>query len=342
MSSAVDIEDLTAEWLSQVLGSDVGSVTAEAIGTGQTAASYRLTLDAPGRPRTLVAKVATGPQDSRRSVAGGYRRVVGLYADLATTLAVRIPHCWHAAITDDGLRFTLLLEDLAPRTPGVQVDGCSPGRARAAGGNLAGLHASRWDDETLFALPYLDPPAARASFMGELTVRCADVFLERYRDRLDAADVETLRRSAAAVERWYPGDLEPLALLHGDYRLDNLMFGAADDDVVAIDWQTLAVGPPGRDLAYFAAISLPAGTRSTVEETLVADYHAALLARGVEYTLDDCRRDYRRGALQAPMIAMIGAALSSAERSSAADVMFLSMAERACAAVRELGTLDLV
>ncbi|SEO86497.1 phosphotransferase family protein [Trujillonella endophytica] len=343
MSAPVDVDDLTAGWLAEVLGTDVRSLRAEAIGTGQTAASYRLTIDGAGGPATLVAKVATGADDVRRAVAAGFRREVGLYADLAGTLDVRVPRCWHAVITDDALRFTLLLEDLAPRRPGAQADGCSPARARAAVANLAGLHASRWNDPSLVDLPYLDPPAARASFMGGLTVRCAEVFLERYGDHLDGGDVETLRAAAAAVEGWYPGGSEPFALLHGDYRLDNLMFGDDEDDVVAIDWQTLAVGPPERDLAYFVANSLPVEARRAAEDDLIAGYHAALLARGVEHhTLADCRRGYRLGQLQAPMITMIGAALSTAERTPAADAMFLSMTRRGCAAVRDLGTLDLL
>ena len=44
--------------------------------------------------------------------------------------------------------------------------------------------------------------------------------------------------------------------MHGDYRLDNLMFPEHGDGVVAVDWQTLAIGPPGRDLAYFLATSV--------------------------------------------------------------------------------------
>ena len=48
-------------------------------------------------------------------------------------------------------------------------------------------------------------------------------------------------------------------LIHGDYRLDNLMFPPHGTGVVAVDWQTLAVAPPARDLAYFLATS---GSRS--------------------------------------------------------------------------------
>jgi hypothetical protein len=42
------------------------------------------------------------------------------------------------------------------------------------------------------------------------------------------------------------------------------------------------------------------------------------------------------------MITMIGAAYATAERSASADAMFLAMARRACAAIRELDSFALV
>ena len=56
--------------------------------------------------------------------------------------------------------------------------------------------------------------------------------------------------------RWVAIDTGVQGLVHGDYRLDNLMFPERGDGVVALDWQTLAIGPPGRDLAYFLATSV--------------------------------------------------------------------------------------
>jgi hypothetical protein len=344
VKAAVDVDDLSPEWLSHALELGVRAVTCERVGTGQTAATYRLALDTSDGPSTLVAKVAGGEEAARRLVANGYRAEVGFYAHLVGTLDVSTPRCWYAAIADDALQFTLLLEDLVPRVPGVQVDGCPPGRAEAAVRNLAGLHAPRWNDEMLFELDFVRRPTVeRAAFLGELAKSATEVFVDRYRPHLDTADIDTLRAVAVAVEAWVQARPEPFAVLHGDYRLDNLLFGSEEDDVVAVDWQTLVVGPPARDVAYFLGTSLAVEARRAVEERLVGLYHAELVARGVEgYSADCCFEDYRLGQLQGPMITTMGAAFATAERTGAADAMFVAMARRSCAAIRDLASLDLL
>ena len=280
----------------------------------------------------------------RRRVAPGYRAEVGFYADLVGTLDVRAPRCWYAAITDDAMQFTLLLEDLAPRLPGVQVDGCSLAQAEDAVRNLAGLHAPRWNDESLFDHDFFNrPDADRAAFVGQLTVSAAEGFVDRYRDELAADDAATLRAAAEAVAAWQLARPEPFAVVHGDYRLDNLLFPPAGAGVVAVDWQTLSVAPPGRDLGYFLGTSLHVEDRRAGEAELVGAYHDALVARGVaNYDLDRCFDDYRLGQLQGPMITMLGCILATAERSDRADARFLAMARRSCAAIRDLHSLDLL
>jgi hypothetical protein len=68
--------------------------------------------------------------------------------------------------------------------------------------------------------------------------------------------------------------------VHGDYRLDNLMFGADDDDVVVVDWQTLDIGrPPVTSRISWARVSRP--SIGVAEHELVAEYHAALCTRGI-------------------------------------------------------------
>jgi aminoglycoside phosphotransferase (APT) family kinase protein len=121
------------------------------------------------------------------------------------------------------------------------------------------------------------------------------------------------------------------ALLHGDYRLDNLMFG---DEVHVVDWQTLTVGLPGRDLGYFLGTSLKTTDRRANEEAIVGHYHQALGIDG--YDLATCWDDYRAGMFQGPMITVLGAIFATAERSDRADGMFLAMARRSCAAIRDL------
>lgn len=345
VSGVVDrAADLTALWLSEALGTPIRSVVPERIGSGVTGAAYRLVLDSDGGPDSLVAKIAAGETESRHRVRNGYRAEVGFYVELADTVKIRTPQCWHAAIDADGTRFTLLLEDLAPRRPGVQASGCSLVQAEDAVRNLAWLHAPRWDDDSVFDLAFLQRPSdSGAAFLANIAASATAGFVERYVSDLDAADVATLRAAADVMERWQLGGREHFAPIHGDYRLDNLMFPPEGVGVVAIDWQTLTVAPPARDLAYFLATSLDVAHRRATEPDLVAVYHEELVACGVEgYTVDRCFDDYRLGQLHAPMITTIGCMYATAERSEGADRMFLSMARRSCAAIRDLDALDAV
>jgi aminoglycoside/choline kinase family phosphotransferase len=257
---------------------------------------------------------------------------------------IRTPRCWYAEISDDSCSFVLLLDDLAPARPGVQVDGCTVEQAVDAVRNLAGLHAPMWNDPSLFdQRDWLTAMSGeRAAFLGAITENAAEEFVTRYATELDD-DADTLRRAAALTGRWAAIDTGVTALVHGDYRLDNLMFPEQGDGVVALDWQTLALGPPGRDLAYFLATSVLVDDRRAHEQALIAEYLDELTRLGVDdYPFDRCFTDYRLGVLQAPMITMIGCAYATAEPSGRADAMFLAMATRASAALRDLGSFALV
>ncbi len=341
---ATSARDLTEEWLSYVLGTHVRSVTVEPIGTGQTSSTYRLTIDADGCPGTLVVKLAEGSEDARRRVATAHRNEIGFYQHLAPTLGVRAPACWYAELSEDATFFTLLLEDLAPRQPGRQADGCSFTQATEAVRNLARLHASRWNDDALrdvdFLLPLTEP---RAAFLADMARAATDEFATRYAGRLGADDVTTLGEVAEALLEWQLSHPEPFCVIHGDYRLDNLMLHPVGEDVVAVDWQTVTVALPARDLAYFIGTSLPTHQRRAEEEQLLTRYYHELRARGVEgYTSDRCATDYRIGQLHGPMITVIGSLTSTGPRHPQADEMFLSMARRSCAAVRDHRSLEVL
>lgn len=342
---AIDIEDVSAEWLTAMLGYEIRSIELQKFGTGQTGAAYRINVDADQGPKTLIVKVAAGEAEARKKVAGGYRREVGFYSYLAERVDIRIPQLWHSAISDDGQQFTLVFEDLAPRVPGVQADACSVGRAEGVIRNLAGLHAPTWNDKSLFDLDFLtrssDP--ARATFLGELSQATCGKFVDRYREELGPDDVATMLAVADAIPAWLCALAEPFAVVHGDYRLDNLMFGSEDSDVVALDWQTAEIGPPTRDLAYFMGTCLQIEVRRQNEKALLGLYFDELVSRGVkDYDFEQCYKAYRLGHLQGPMIASIGCILATGERSAASDGMFLAIAKRSCAAIRDLESLELL
>ncbi|HEY9558846.1 MAG TPA: phosphotransferase, partial [Acidimicrobiales bacterium] len=171
----------------------------------------------------------------------------------------------------------------------------------------------------------------------------AESFVERYRSQLDHDVTATLEAVSDAIIPWGLTGLEPFSLVHGDYRLDNLLFPAAGDGVVAVDWQTAAIGPPLRDVAYLLGTSLEPADRRTHEEAIVAGYHAGLVAAGVTgYSAERCWDDYRLGLLQGPLISIIGCIYATGVRSEASDAMFLSIVRRSCAAIAELGSLDLI
>lgn len=336
---------LTGALRANGLDVEVCAFDAERIGTGQMGATYRLTLFSEGAagPPTLVLKVGGDDEAMRRIVAPGYAAEVGFYQHLAPHLDVRTPRCWHAAIDDDHRRFALLLDDAAPAEPGVQVDGCSLDQASVAVQNLVGLHAPRWGDSTLAQHRFLMRPSeSMAATMQAALSGAVGPFVERYGDDLAAEDVDTLRAVAGCLARWQLTRLEPTTLVHGDYRLDNLLF-APGGAVSAVDWQSAAVGPALRDVAYFLGTSLHTEVRREHERELVGEYHSALVERGIAgYDADRCWEDYRLGQLQGPTIAVIGCIYASSERTAGSDGMFLAMVRRSCAAIRDLASLELV
>jgi aminoglycoside phosphotransferase (APT) family kinase protein len=342
---ADDADQLTAAFLSAALartqpGMAVHEVRTERIGTGQIGASYRLHLRGDGVPTTLVAKVAADDRAARERVKDGYRKEVRFYQELGARVHPHVPRCWYAAINDDACAFTLLLDDLAPAVPGVQVDGCTLAQAAAAVRTLAGIHAATWCDAGLRADRWLQPWDARSGrFLGDVLVGAVDEFLDRYGETLGRADVDTLRRSAASTGEWAAAPVEHGTVVHGDYRLDNLMF-APDGAVTALDWQTATYGSPTRDLAYFLETSLDVELRRRHERELLDGYVDALVAGGVvRDAAQGCLESYPADLRQGPLITVLGAIYATATRSDAADRMFLAMASRSCAALRDHGVV---
>jgi hypothetical protein len=343
MSIPTEVEQLTADWLGRALGRRVDTVAATPVGTGQIGTCYRLALSGdPDLPATVLAKLPAADPGARALLANPYRTELRFYRELLPTLAVRAPQVHHAeGVGEDG-EFVLLLEDLAPAVQGDQIAGCSVAQVEDAVVNLAGLHGPRWCDPTLGDVEgmALNGPED-AALMAELFGPATEMFLANLEGLLSDEDAATVREVPALVERWALARSERFAPVHGDYRLDNLLFppdGGAG--VVAVDWQTLSLALPARDLAYAVATSLEPDVRRGAERDLVASYHAALLGYGVAgYSLEDCWDDYRFAQLQVPLVAVFGQAYGT--RTERGDRMFAVMTVRSCAALRDLGTLAL-
>lgn len=337
------VEQLTAEWLSDTLGKDVETVRAEPIGTGQIGTCFRLDLTGVGEPSRMLAKLPAVDVPTREMLAGVYRSEVRFYSQIAETVAIRVPECYYATISDSGADFTLLLQDMTPSVQGDQLAGCTPAQALDAVVNLAGLHGPRWCDPSLLEIDGLSVNGPDdAKLLAEMYGPATEIFIDGLGDLVGEIDRQTLWDCVEVAEAWALAYRERFALVHGDYRLDNLLFPPADaPGVVAIDWQTLSLALPARDLAYFVGTSLAAPERNRYEAELVGAYHETLVSHGVTgYSLDDCWHDYRFAMIQGPLVSVFGCAYGT--RTDRGDRMFAAMVERSCAAIRELDTLFLV
>lgn len=345
-----DPRELSAEWLTDVLqasGLDVRvrSFRSEPVGTGQMAHNERIFLvyegDANDAPATLVGKFPSPSEESRAAgAAGGYRAETLFYTELADDLSIRTPGCVYGAISEDLTTFTLLLEDLAPAQQGDQIRGASDAEIEAAVRNLAGLHAPRWGDPSLADIEWLSQGTSDAYVL--FIEMGTPAFLDRYKDRLSAEDAEILQGFASRVRRWVELCPPTRTLVHGDYRLDNLMFEPRPDGirVSAVDWQTLSVGCGGQDLAYLLGNSSPPEQRRSHEAHMLDVYRESMAALGVERTREEIRSDYVYGSFQGPSITMLGSlAVGQTDRG---DDMFMAMAHRAASQIRDLDALDLI
>ena len=147
-------EQVTAPWLTDVLrraGALDGAVAVtafdcEVVGTGQMADSFRLSphydRETAVAPASVVGKF-TAADDTSRSTGITMRTSeveVRFYQEVAATVGVRTPRCYHADVDPATAEFVLILEDLAPARAGDQVAGCSLDQA-GAGPDGAGRSA---------------------------------------------------------------------------------------------------------------------------------------------------------------------------------------------------------
>lgn len=359
MSEHIDIaetpEALTPEWVTAALAAGgrlgdatVSDVSLEPLGTGQMSDSLRLRLAYAGKsdgPATLVAKLPAADDTSRTTALTlrSYEREVRFYQELAPTLPIKTPGVFYADIDPATAGFVLLLEDLAPARQGDQLVGCTPEAAVSAVDELVALHAPRWDDATLVSLEWLhrDPEAERNVMMTLLPAMWA-AFRERYDAALGLEPVQVGEALFGRLERLLDPPDGAITVVHGDYRLDNLLFDPRDDTVRGVvDWQTCTVGLGAFDVAYFIGAGLVPEDRRREEGGLVRRYHRGLTTAGAPgYSWEQCWETYRLGTF-AGLVMAVGASML-VERTARGDEMFMTMARRHSRHALDLDALDLL
>ncbi len=309
-----NLEELTVDWFRRALagagilaGADLSDVALEPVSGGLMARMVRARLSyarpAPSSPDSLLVKF---PADDAGSLGVAhamsmYELETRFYQDIAPLLPdMGLPQCYLAELSDDAQKFTLVLEDLSNQLQAGDVlrsstvEECS-GVLR----ELAKFQAPLWNSHSISNLGWITDP--------ERTIRVFDAlpaglphFLARFGDQLEATHLRLFERVIPRAGEWIRSWRPPTVVQHGDFRSDNIMSSSDPQNprIAVIDFQTVRLGPPGVDPAYYLGSALATEDRRNTERDLIAQYHEELLSGNVSgFDFDACWDSYREGAM---------------------------------------------
>ena len=353
-------DEISVAWLNTALdaqltdGAAIHSFDMEVIGEGvgilgeilRLALQYNQPTDAP---KSLIAKFATPNLEARELARtfSFYENEVHFYQELDTDTPVRTPTCHLACNKPETQDTLLLLEDLSADAMVDQLEGCSLDRAELVVAELAKLHGYWWQHPRFDELPWI------RRFNDTLYTENVP---EHYRGSVPI----TLERLGDMTPDWYPGlqekighnlagilrriDQFPRTLAHGDFRLDNLMFGMQNGQPILtiIDWQIVIHGPGMYDLAYFLSQSLTVADRRANEKELLSLYYDRLRQQGVQNTSPEQLYElYRLVCLYCLVYPIIAGAVIDVDNPRAVELLHC-MAVRSFAAIEDHNALELL
>lgn len=308
-------EGLTPDWLTDALsnagflpdGVAISSARQEQVGDGtgmmSELARLQLSYDGGGQdlPASLIAKFASrNPQN--REVAQSYNlyeRETRYFAELDPKTTAVSPKAW---VSDyDGDNFVILMDDLARYRVGDQAAGADLADSQLMVAELAKLHATFWDAvDHLEWVPHI-AHSYHADNMDALVKIGWPTMTETFADYIDPGIVAKGDAFIDALPRLQEMmDMEPVTLLHGDFRMENVLFGTepGHHPVAIIDWQGPLLGKGIVDVALILGQSTRTAVRREHERTLVRSYAEQLGELGVAaYRPEQAWQDYELALL---------------------------------------------
>ncbi len=237
MAAAIDAGRL-AEWMRGAVPGFRGPLRIEAISGGQSNPTYR--VSAPSGRYVLRRKPPGKLLPSAHAVDREYRVMRALHGS-----GVPVPRML-ALCADEGVIGTMfyIMEHVEGR---VFYDPRLPGQTPAE-------RAAMFDDmnRVIAALHRVDPAAVGLGDFGKPGNYFARQFA-RWSQQYRASQTETIEAMDKLIE-WLPLHIpedDETSIVHGDFRMDNLIFHPSEPRVVAVvDWELSTLGHPLGDFAY--------------------------------------------------------------------------------------------
>ena len=319
--------DITLEWMQRALtleGSDdvspIKQLTAQPIGEdvglmGRLLRCHLAYDEGPSfGPRSVIVKLASSDPKSLRinRRLGLYQREHAFYCRLAANVPIRSPYLFYGDLDQSRQRFVLVLEDLSSMAAADQVQGATASQTLTAIRIIARMHGHFWNrvDRPPLSGFYDNTrpkvrPRAQLFYLANLPAMLDNfghLFSEPMRKLAESFGV----RLADYVEDLAAG---PRTFTHGDFRVDNMFFGADDkdhDEFAVVDWQASGLGSGLYDVAYFMGSSVPTEIRRQMEHEALEEYYRVVLDLGAqEFSLADCWQLYRKNMLAILFVAVI-------------------------------------
>lgn len=350
-------DDLTAEWLGEVLRSagveraEIAEIEARpiAVGEGFMGRFARLVpryeAASADAPSSVVVKL---PTTEPGGVALGmllrlWEREARFYAEVAPRLPVRTPRCYYSDADPEAGAFAVVLEDLGALTLGDQVAGLTRDQTEASVDWLARFHGATWGRDDLEEWSWIPRVASDPMYEGLQPMLQAvwPGFVDGYAEVAPPDVIEALDHLIPDFDDLLMATDLPETVIHADFRADNLFFGD-DGEVAVIDWQATAYGQALYDLAYFLGASIEVDLRRQAERDLVERYRRSLVDAGAEAVPD---RDelfdlYRKSMLTAAAVMALLMGQLDLEADPRGAELARSNVRRICQAAQDLDSAE--
>lgn len=319
--------------LTRVVGKDVVEG-----GLNSSAHIYTLDLGKPlagSQSLSIFVKRPNYGNDSAMRVAQlqrWYEREVKIYQIIipaiqahkrATESSIRVPKCYFASYDDRTNDFVLILENLLTKQKQLFTVDSSQGLAHtqavACVRTIARFHKLCVDlqDNFLF-LPLMPVHVEFTPLIARSLPNYWKEVKEAYSfvlDRYKLGGIYELSENLSDVYEQYTLELSksPRTVLHGDYRVGNIMFEKNKDNITIFDWQFACRGPGVYDLVYIICFDLSIEDRRKYEANLMQEYFDCLYGNTSEklsMSKDEFIADSKKALVLIYASLIIGAATS--------------------------------